>query len=137
MSSKGWAYFWWISSSSSKLLDLVFSTNFVRVLIDALYFSLSVSQGGKAKWCPSRLYRNVACAVQKVRSVGNYGCCCCILYPFYLCFGSSLSMICMRFSILRVWVAEIMVKKKHQIVNFSNLYIKVYMRHISSMYHFM
>lgn len=53
-------------------------------------------------------------------------------------FRSSLSMICMRFFILRVWVAEIMVKKKHQIVNFTNLYINnVYMQHISSMYRLM
>jgi hypothetical protein len=76
--------------------------------------------------------------VLKVTSVRNYGCCCCMLYQFYLCVGSSLSMICMRFSILRVWVAEIMVKKKHQIVNFTNLYINnVYMQHISSMYRLM
>ncbi|XP_051199583.1 uncharacterized protein [Lolium perenne] len=38
----------------------------------------------------------------------------------------------------KVWVAEIMVKKKHQIVNFTNLYINnVYMQHISSMYRLM
>jgi hypothetical protein len=53
--------------------------------------------------------------VQKVTPIRNYGCCCCMLYQFYLSVGSSLSMICIRFSILRVWVAEITVKKKYTI----------------------
>jgi hypothetical protein len=63
--------------------------------------------------------------VQKVTPIMNYGCCCCMLYQFYLSVGSSLSMICIRFSILRVWVAEITVNKKHQRVNFIILYINV------------